>query len=192
MHYKFLNSQILLLNNGKNRLAIPEGAECAVISQEVDDCYIIRMLSPKGYDRFTVRLPKCKFDTLIEVKDMSPVYMIDDTQSSSDTVESIDDSNVITAQVIQPFRKKSSPEFTVGDWYIIENFKYPVVRFDGYDNGLYVASVPSKKNSSLIKLNIDEAILHKYHIRKATNEELYNLCPNKQYSLVKNINSHMK
>lgn len=181
MHYRFLKSHILDLNDRQNRIAIPEGTECCLISDSIPEFYVLKITSPKSLTRFTVRLPIGQFDTLEEIKETYPVIIYD--SGDPDKVESIEENRVIA------FRKKPLPEFTLNEWYVIEDYKYPLIRFDGYDNGLYKASVPSKSNSGILRVSIDENIMRKYMVRPATSDELYKLCPNKQFSLIKTINT---
>jgi hypothetical protein len=286
---------------------IPENSECYLISDSIPEFYILKMTAPKSLIRFTVRLPKDKFDTLEKIKEAYPVYIhdtgcIDEVESDNDISYTEEESRKIVQKyrsgdsqsknkgsdfpepetgelvettipislfdsehidyinettqpervdryskldiktpiyitksemtkkwvvsdgghrlmskikkgdkniralvpkiylheikefikkehTVQAFRKKPLPDFILNEWYIIENYKHPLIRFDGYDNGLYKASIPSKSNNGIIKVNIDENIFRKYDVRPATSDELYKLCPNKQFSLIKTLNT---
>lgn len=168
--YKFLKSLILELNNKPNKLLIPENSE-AVFITSLEAYAILQIITPKHLSRFTVRLPREHFKDLDPVKESHSVYIQD--LKDPEHVISEDPRNSVTAQVIQPFRKKAIPALNLNSWYVVTGFEYPLLRFDGYDNGLYLATVQSKENKKLIKINIPEDVLVKYPIRLATTKERY-------------------
>lgn len=169
--YKFNKPQILPLLTKNNTIAIPANAECVIISDKIPEYYILHLVIPVYLNRFQVKLPRDKFRDLDPVRKVSSIY-IRSKEPTGIPINGIEPVTPVTSEVVIPFRSIQIPELNMGEWYLIQGFLYPLIRFDSYDNGLYYASVHSKKDGRLIKMKIDENALRKYPIKPASMDDL--------------------
>lgn len=180
MIYRFKTTQVLRVNNSPNRLAIPVGSECIVVSEDVPEYYVLRMVTPAYLNRFTVRLPRNMFEQLSPIKNYRPnAIYVQPKRSTGTPVESVEP---VTAGLKLPGRQITFPDLLLGEWYIVEGFEYSMVRLDNYDHGLYYMTAVNALGK-WINIKVDENELRKYKIRPALETDFPMACPSGQCSL---------